>query len=71
MPQTIALGDPVEQLPFATRYLNCTSDIQGSCNDPSYRFNATCWINRTDFIPNKQQSSKPGSQVSWHPGNRA
>jgi hypothetical protein len=33
-------------------------------------YNGTCWIERPDVKPRKEQRDTPGSSVKWHPGNR-
>ena len=47
--------------PYASRWMNQKSE----------KYNAICWEPRSDFTPITKQSDKPGSQVGWHPGNRA
>mmetsp|Transcript_27829 Transcript_27829/g.77976 ORF Transcript_27829/g.77976 Transcript_27829/m.77976 type:complete len:879 (+) Transcript_27829:229-2865(+) len=59
----------VDKTIWAARFMKCASDIDKEfCK--TNRFNATCWIERDDFTPEKPQSPHMGGQASWHPGNR-
>ena len=46
--------------PYAARWFNQQEE----------KYNAICWEPRSNFTPLKPQKEHPGSQVSWHPGNR-
>lgn len=46
--------------PWAARWFNEKED----------KYNAVCWEPRSDYTPETEQADHPGSQVSWHPGNR-
>jgi len=59
------------ELPWATRYVLCDKDDIELCTRNEHKYNATCWIDRPDVSPLVEQREKPGSQVSWHPGNRS
>ena len=56
-------------IPYAARYMKCTSERSDLCG--SHRFDSICWP--ADYtgpiVPSATQAEKPGSQVSWHPGN--
>eukprot|EP00980_Cylindrotheca_fusiformis_P021317 scaffold8211_cov117-Cylindrotheca_fusiformis.AAC.13 len=58
IPQTTL--ENAKDIPYAARWMN----------EKQEKYNAVCWEPRTDFQPRKKQNSSPGSQVSWHPGNR-
>jgi len=55
-------------LPFATRFMKCSHECD-ACNQGE-KYHSTCWVDRSDVEPNKQQASKVGGGASWHPGNR-
>jgi cell division protein FtsN len=55
-------------IPWAARYLNCTSETHGLCR--SMEYNGTCWIERDDYTPETPQQKEPGGRASWHPGMR-
>lgn len=48
--------------PYAARWIDE--------KEKSEKYNAVCWEPRADFTPDKKQKNAPGSQASWHPGNR-
>ena len=56
----------VEELPYAVRFMNVAEKRLAN----NEKFNAICWEDRSDFTPDKPQSTKVGSQVGWHPGFR-
>jgi hypothetical protein len=58
----------VETLPYAIQYMQCDKEHVGMCRN--HKYNANCWVNRTDVTPPTKQGAHPGSQVSWHPGFR-
>ena len=61
--------DDLETIPWAQRYMQCGNDIKSSiCKKQEY--NGTCWIDRPDYSPEKQQNKSPGGKASWHPGFR-
>ncbi|KAL3942006.1 MAG: hypothetical protein SGBAC_003718 [Bacillariaceae sp.] len=47
-------------IPYAAQWFDQTQE----------KFNSICWEPRSDYTPETKQSEHPGSQVSWHPGNR-
>lgn len=55
-----------------TTYENCKEQVWAArwMNGKEEKYNAICWEPRSDFEPERKQDAKPGSQVSWHPGNR-
>lgn len=55
-------------IPWAARYLRCTSELHGHCREMEY--NGTCWIDRADYTPQRKQNNEPGGRASWHPGFR-
>jgi len=58
-----------ETLPWAARNMKCVGERHDLCNEN--RYNAVCWVNRTDEIrPLKNQFKRPKGQVKWHPGWR-
>jgi hypothetical protein len=57
-----------ETVPWAAQYLKCSQEALPLCS--ANRFHANCWVERDDVTPKTPQDPKPGSQVSWHPGNR-
>jgi len=60
-------ADDINNLPYHTQGLQCKND-QDLCKE--YKYNSKCWIDRTDFSPEKKQNEKPGGQANWHPGWR-
>jgi hypothetical protein len=60
--------EELNALPWATRYINCHSDLKKICKDHEY--SGTCWVERDDYTPTHEQSKAPGGRASWHPGNR-
>jgi len=52
--------DNENDMPYAVRWINGKEE----------KYNAVCWEPRSDFTPSATQAGHPGSQVSWHPGNR-
>eukprot|EP00535_Pseudo-nitzschia_heimii_P007515 CAMPEP_0197188352 /NCGR_PEP_ID=MMETSP1423-20130617/17661_1 /TAXON_ID=476441 /ORGANISM="Pseudo-nitzschia heimii, Strain UNC1101" /LENGTH=873 /DNA_ID=CAMNT_0042640159 /DNA_START=22 /DNA_END=2643 /DNA_ORIENTATION=+ len=59
--------DEVKELPWASQYVRCGSEISGICRDNEYM--GQCWIERDDFEPPTKQG-KIGGRAKWHPGNR-
>lgn len=53
-------------LPFATRYMKCSHDNQELCKP--FKFMGTCWINRTDYTPEREQKGSLPGRARWHPG---
>jgi len=68
VPFTTESEEHAQTLPFAVRYMFCPRESAGLCQMNKYT--AICWEPRSDFTPTKPQAAHPGSQVSWHPGNR-
>lgn len=50
-----------DTIPYAARWLSGQEE----------KYNAICWEPRSDVTPPITQQPHPGSQVSWHPGNRS
>ena len=70
-PLTTGLAQ-AETLPLATRFQRCELTVSELCadkNNPN-KYDAYCWVPRSDFEPKTPQSEKFSSQVGWHPGNR-
>lgn len=42
-------------LPLAAQYLNCPAGTRAACDDESLQFDGTCWIERSDFVPETPQ----------------
>ena len=64
--------EQVLTLPFAARYVRCEDAVNELCEsrgNPN-KYDAHCWVDRSDYAPQTSQSKAFGSQVSWHPGNR-
>ncbi len=51
-----------EKIPWAARYMKCTSEAVGLCRDNRWRSN--CWVEREDVTPRESQAANPTSQVS-------
>lgn len=70
IPQAETLED-VEDMPWASRYLKCGSDINQICKANKYV--GHCWDDKThpDVDPPTKQASAPSGQAGWHPGNRS
>ena len=64
--------EQVNTLPLATRYVNCDYSVKELCSDRGNpnKYDAHCWVPRSDYTPITTQSSAFGGQASWHPGNR-
>uniref|UniRef100_A0A7S4K3H2 Uncharacterized protein n=1 Tax=Odontella aurita TaxID=265563 RepID=A0A7S4K3H2_9STRA len=58
-----------DTVPFALRYMLCTKEAGGLCQQ--HKYDSICWEPRSDFEPTAEQKAHPGSQVKWHPGVRA
>ena len=61
--------EDLDKTAWAARYLSCGNEIQKSLCAPNL-YNGTCWIERDDFTPLKEQGTSIPSRTSWHPGNR-
>lgn len=57
-----------EELPYAVQYLRCSMEAADICL--SFKYNAPCWVNRSDVTPPKQQRAQPHGQTTYHPGFR-
>lgn len=53
---------------WAARCLNHNAEIHDYCR--SIEYNGTCWIDRDDYTPEKNQNAEPGGRAGWHPGFR-
>ena len=64
--------EQVLELPFAARYVNCDMEVQEMCSERKNpnKYDAYCWVPRSDYKPEKKQINSFKSQASWHPGNR-
>lgn len=54
-------------LPWYVQGLYCGKDWD-PCN--SIKYDAVCWVNRTDVHPPEKQMDQPKGKASWHPGFR-
>ena len=57
------------EIPFALRYMSCSSEIQSVCK--THEYEAKCWIDRPDVKPPKKQRDFPDGRAGWHPGMRS
>jgi hypothetical protein len=61
-------GTMAESVKWMARYLRCSGETHVLCREREY--NGTCWIERDDYTPTKDQQNEPGGRASWHPGFR-
>lgn len=59
--------EQVKTLPYYVQRMFCDRDW-GPCKPDKY--NAVCWVDRTDVTPPEKQAAMPKGQASWHPGFR-
>ena len=59
-------------LPLATRYLNCDVGSRDLCSERSYdiKYDSHCWVPRSDYKPILQPDDSVRGKASWHPGFR-
>ena len=71
VPQTTG-EDQVLTLPYAARYVSCELTVKELCGDRNNpnKYDAHCWVPRSDYTPVQKQLATVSSQASWHPGNR-
>lgn len=64
--------DQALTMPLATRYLRCDPQVEELCasrGNPN-KYDAHCWVPRSDYSPVANPNTTFKSQASWHPGNR-
>ena len=66
---TTETPEQVQQIPWASRYIKCSSQMRGDCRVKGYH--AGCWIERSDFTPPKKQQGKTTGRAKWHPGDKS
>lgn len=58
-----------QDLPFAARYMYCEGAVGPLCK--AHKYDAVCWVERSDCTPTAAQNKGVGGQAGWHPGTRA
>jgi len=78
IPETTNDDAQAETLPWAVRYMKCSSDGPDLCQNEKHRYNSVCWIDRTDGIkpaqdqlleyqhPEQQQEQEQGEKKKEH-----
>jgi len=61
----------VSSMPWATQFVQCSSQSKDFCEMKEYKYHEKCWEPRTDITPKREQAAHAGSQVGWHPGDKS